>query len=192
MISHSLENDLATHEAFKVRLKDRAFALDAYHYLRNAIMHDDGSRHSMSQRSIGELIADLRGEKDDYTDFYLSDFGRNGAELETAGQFDDELAELLAQIGWSALTVEQEVLLYQSSIARLEEAEKQISGPTPVWFAERFGNHYSAPEKRGISPYFRLQFLAFTGRIDLSDVEYVSRNIFLSERAASHAVDYTP
>lgn len=192
MISHSLEGDLAVHEAFKARLKDRAFALDAYHFLRNAIMHDDGSRHWMSQRSIGELIADLRGENDDYTDFYLSDFGRNGSELETAGHFDDELAELLSQIGWSVLTVEQEVLLYQSSIALLDEAEKQIPGPTPVWFAEHFGNHYSAPEKRGISPYSRLQFLAFTGRIDLDDKEYVSRNIFLSERASSHAVDYAP
>jgi hypothetical protein len=190
--NHRLEDDLATHEAFKARLKDRAFALDAYHYLRNAIMHDDGSRHFLSQRSIGELIADLRGENENYTGFYLGDLGRNGPELESAGQHDDELAELFAEIGWSTLTVEQEVLLYRASIGRLDKAEKLKVGPTPFWFVEYFGDHYSVDGYRPGSPYSRLQFLAFTGRLDLDDAEYVSRNIFLSERAASYAVDYTP
>ena len=192
MINHTLEGDLATHEAFKARLKDRAFALDAYHYLRNAIMHDDGSRHFLSQRSIGELIADLREENEDYTEFYLSDLGLKGCELQSAGNFDAELAELLAEIGWNVLTVEQEILLYQSAIRRLDESEVRREGPTPSWFSERFGNQFQRDEARRHSPIYRLQFLAFTGRIDLDDVEYISRNIFLSEPASSFAVDYRP
>lgn len=192
MNRHTLEDDLAKHEAFKARLKDRDFALDAYHYLRNAIMHDDGSRHFLSQRSIGELIADLRGENEDYTNFYCSDLVLKGEELEAAGKYDDELAELLGWIGWSVLTVEQEVSLYHAALLRLDEAENRERGPTPTWFSERFGSDYSSDRYQPSSPYSRLQFLSFTGRLELDDVESVSRHLFLSERASSYAVNYAP
>lgn len=192
MNRHTLEDDLAKHEAFKARLKDRRFALDAYHLLRSAIMHDDGSRHFLSQRSIGEVIADLRGENEDYTDFYLSDLGLKGADLEVVGKHDQELAELLGEIGWSLLTVEQEVSLYQAALLRLDEAEKREVGSTPPWFSERFGRDYSADRYRPGSPYSRLQFLSFTSRLDIDDGEFVSRHILLSELASSYAVDYAP
>jgi hypothetical protein len=192
MQRHTLEDDLVNHQTFKLRLKDRSFALDAYHYLRNAIIHEDGSRHFLSQRSIGEVIADLRDENEDYIEFYLSDLGLKGAELEAAGMHDEELARILGEIGWCVLTAEQEVFLYRSAILRLDEAEKREQGPTPTWFSQRFGNDYSLDMDQPRSPYPRLQHLAFTGRIDIADVEYVSRHIFLSERAAVLAGTYVP
>lgn len=192
MIRHTLEDDLAKHEAFKTRLKDYLFALDAYHFMRNPIMHTDGSRHFLSQRSIGEVIADLRGENEDYTEFYLSDLGLKGAELEAAGRHDEELAALLVEIGWSVLAVEQELSLYQAALLRLDEAEKREGGSTPFWFSERFGSDYSVDDYLPSSPYSRLQFVAFTGRLDIDDVEFVCRHIFLSERAVASAGLYIP
>lgn len=192
MMRHTLEDDLMAHERFKARLKDRQFALDAYHFLRNPIIHEDGSRHSLSQRSIGEVIADLRGENEDYIDYYLSDIGLTAVELEAAGENDADLAVLLSEIGWMVMTVEQEIALYEEALERLSVAEQREVGSTPDWFSERFGSDYAPTKDSGQTPYGRLRHLSFTGKIDVGEVDFIAAHIFLSEQASSRLGHYVP
>jgi hypothetical protein len=189
---HILEDDIVNHQRFRARLKDRQFALDAYHFLRNAIMHDDGSRHSLSQRSTGEVIAELRGENEDYIDYYLSDMGLTAAELEIAGRNDSEIAELLSEVGWRVLTAEQEVALYREALDRLDVAEEKEPVETPHWVYQRFGGAFSVDDRNARTPYARLRFLAFTGRVDITDFDFVSAHITLSDQASSLLGNYIP
>lgn len=82
----------ALREAVGGRVGDRAFAGRLYSALCNVEWrHDDGSRYSCSWRSAGGLVAEMRGEGEDYMDFYCG--GREGA-------VDEDIADALEAHGW--------------------------------------------------------------------------------------------
>lgn len=79
-------------EAMGELVKDRAFAVRLYASLCNVEWQSPGQEpYSMTFRTAGGLVADLRGLGEEYVDFYGS-----GPE----GQVDRQIAELLARQGW--------------------------------------------------------------------------------------------
>lgn len=76
------------------RTADRSFAEDVYRALCNVDWrHADGSRYGCSWRYAGGLVAAMRGQGEDYLDFYCA-----GGE----GQVSAEIRDALAEHGWSA------------------------------------------------------------------------------------------
>lgn len=119
---------LALDGQFLMRIQDDEFAAAVNEYLRNREFRRDATsegRWALTWRSIGGLVADLRGIGESYLDFYLGD-------RQFRPEHTVEFEEMLERMGWHALTPEEYARDHQVSIAILYEVELRPEGSVPT------------------------------------------------------------
>lgn len=103
MRTHDLEHDIPKHAPLMARLRaDKEFARQFYatlcnHRFRHTTWRDESDYWSCSWRYAAGFIAKLRGNTEDYLDFYCS--GEEGYVI-------PDVLDALKDIGWSIVDME--------------------------------------------------------------------------------------
>lgn len=106
MSAPNLESDLHTLDRIRT---DGAFAQSVYAALCNMQWAHEGldSTWACTWRYAGGIIASTRGEGD-YLDWYCSGMGRQAAPTTPEGTVTPEVAEALAELGWTPVPYPKE------------------------------------------------------------------------------------
>lgn len=181
-IAGNLEGALKADPGFMARVKDLDFAKAVYSaFCNREWINGEGKRWSCSWRYAGGLVAEARGEGEDYLDFYLGDFAGEGGVPLDGPRLEAEFREILKRLGWAEITPEQEAEARLDAEARLLAAEALEGADMPDWYA-RFVNG-KPPAGRDGTFVGRIHRAAATGRLGQKLYWKLLETAFLSEEA---------
>ena len=96
---YNMEEHMANSALVLQKVKDDVFAQQLYAAMCNVSWLKNNVEWSVSWRTSGGLVADLRNVGEDYMDFYCSGIGGNGNTNE--GEVTDDVLDTLATLGWA-------------------------------------------------------------------------------------------